>query len=89
MLPLTSLWYSPYQLMVPFWPEVAQSQPMTRAENEFVQTFDSVDKIVFSWSLDRPEDRNTRIVRTNLHDEILKLKQEQGKNILVGGVDIP
>jgi dihydrofolate reductase len=35
------------------------------------------------------EDENTRIVRTNLRDEILKLKQEPGKNILVGGVDIP
>ena len=35
------------------------------------------------------EDENTRIVRTNLHDEILKLKQEPGKDILVGGVDIP
>ncbi|MGH9765757.1 MAG: dihydrofolate reductase family protein, partial [Blastocatellia bacterium] len=31
----------------------------------------------------------TRIVRGNLRDEILKLKQEPGKNILVGGVDIP
>jgi dihydrofolate reductase len=30
-----------------------------------------------------------RDVRTNLRDEILKLKQEQGKNILIGGVDIP
>lgn len=35
------------------------------------------------------EDGNTRIVRTNLHDEILKLKQESGKDILVGGVDVP
>jgi dihydrofolate reductase len=35
------------------------------------------------------EDENTRIVRTNLRDEILRLKQEQGNNILVGGVDIP
>ena len=35
------------------------------------------------------EDENTRIVRTNLRDEILKLKQEPGKNILAGGVDIP
>jgi dihydrofolate reductase len=35
------------------------------------------------------EDENTRIVRTNLRDEILKLKQEPGKDILVGGVDIP
>ena len=39
--------------------------------------------------MDSTEDKNTRIVRTNLHDEILKLKQEQGKNILVGGVSIP
>jgi dihydrofolate reductase len=39
--------------------------------------------------LNRAEDKNTRIVRTNLRDEILRLKQEQGKNILVGGVDVP
>jgi dihydrofolate reductase len=78
-----------YQLMVPFWPEVAKTQSMTRASNEFARAFDSINKIVFSRSLDSAEVRNTRIVRTNPHDEILKLKQEQGKNILVGGVDIP
>jgi dihydrofolate reductase len=78
-----------YQLMVPFWPEVAKSQSMTKALNEFAQAFDSLDKVVFSRSLDRADDSNTRIVRTNLHDEILKLKQEQGKKIAVGGVDIP
>jgi dihydrofolate reductase len=78
-----------YQLMVPFWPEVAKNQSMTRASNEFARTFDSINKIVFSRSLDSAEDRNTRIIRTNLHGEILKLKQEQGKNILVGGVSVP
>ena len=78
-----------YQLMVPFWPEVAKSQSMTKASNEFARTFDSIDRIVFSRSLDSAEDKNTRIVRTNLHDEILRLKQEQGKNILVGGVSVP
>jgi dihydrofolate reductase len=78
-----------YQLMVPYWPEIAKNQSETKAENEFAQAFDSTNKIVFSRSLERVEDRNTRIVRTNLRDEILKLKQEQGKNILVGGVDIP
>jgi dihydrofolate reductase len=78
-----------YQLMVPFWPEVARNQSMTKASNEFAQAFDSINKIVFSRSLDSAEDKKTRIVRTNLHDEILKLKQEQGKNILVGGVSIP
>ena len=51
--------------------------------------FDSINKTVFSRTLDSAEDRNTRIIRENLHDEILKLKQESGKDIMVGGVDIP
>jgi dihydrofolate reductase len=78
-----------YQLMVPYWPDVLKNQSETKADTEFAQAFDSTSKIVFSRSLDHTEDKNTRIVRTNLRDEILKLKQEQGKNILVGGVDIP
>ena len=78
-----------YQLMVPFWPEVAKSQSMTKASNEFARTFDSINKIVFSRSLHSVEDKNTRIVRNSLHDEILKLKQEEGTNILIGGVSVP
>src|SRR4030095_16258069 len=69
-----------YQLMVPFWPEVAKSQSMTKATNEFASTFDSINKIVFSRSLDSAEDKNTRIVRTNLQEEVLKLKLEHGKH---------
>jgi dihydrofolate reductase len=78
-----------YQLMVPFWPEAAKTQSMTKAENEFARTFDSLPKIVFSRSLGSAEDKKTRIIRTSLHDEILKLKEEPGKNILVGGVSLP
>ncbi len=78
-----------YQLMVPFWPDVAKNQSMTKAANEFAQTFDSINKIVFSQSLGSDEGKNTKIVRTKLQDEILKLKQGQGKNILTGGVSIP
>jgi dihydrofolate reductase len=78
-----------YQLLVPFWPDVAKSHSMTKASNEFADTFDSINKIVFPQSLDSAEGQNTRIVRTNLQDEILKLKQEQGTNILTGGVSIP
>ena len=78
-----------YQLMVPYWPDIAKSQSETKADKEFAQAFDSLNKVVFSRSLASAEDGNTRIVRTNLRDEILKLKQEPGKDILVGGVDIP
>ena len=78
-----------YQLMVPYWPEVAKDQSATKADRDFAEAFNSLNKIVFSRSLDSGEDGNTRIVRTNLQDEILRLKQQPGKNILVGGVDIP
>lgn len=78
-----------YQLMVPFWPEVAKSQSMSKASNEFARAFVALSKVVFSRTLESVEDEKTRIVRGNLRDEILKLKQEPGKNILVGGVDIP
>ena len=78
-----------YQLMIPYWPEVLRNQRGTNAEIEFARAFESVKKIVFSRTLESAEDRNTRIVRTNLHDEIVKLKREPGKSILVGGVDIP
>ena len=77
-----------YQLMVPYWPDIAKKHSETKAENEFADTFNSIDKVVFSQSLASAEG-NTRIARTNLKDEILKLKQEPGKNILTGGVNIP
>ncbi|MBZ5490955.1 MAG: dihydrofolate reductase family protein [Acidobacteriia bacterium] len=78
-----------YELMVPFWPEVAKTQSATKALNEFARVFDSINRVVFSRSLDGVEDNKKRIVRTDLRDEILKLKHEPGKNILTGGVDIP
>jgi len=80
-----------YQLMVPFWPDIAKNNSgPTKAMNDFAQAFDSVKKIVvFSRSLEKIEQKNASIVRTNLKDEILKLKKEEGKNILTGGVDIP
>ena len=78
-----------HQLMVPYWPEVAKDQSATKADQEFARAFESTRKVVFSRSPGSAEDKNTKIVGSNLHDEILQLKQEQGKNILAGGVDIP
>jgi dihydrofolate reductase len=74
-----------YQLMVPYWPDRAKNSP----GNEFAQAFDAVGKIVvFSQSLGSAEGEKTRIVHTGLHDEVVKLKQEKGKNIMTGGVTL-
>ncbi|HTY10051.1 MAG TPA: dihydrofolate reductase, partial [Bacteroidota bacterium] len=34
-----------YQLMVPYWPEIAKTQSETEAINEFARVFDSLDKV--------------------------------------------
>jgi dihydrofolate reductase len=78
-----------YQLMVPFWPDIAKDHSLSKISNDFADAFDAVDKVVFSKSLERVDDKKSRIVRADLHDEILRLKQEKGGNILVGGVDLP
>ena len=77
-----------YQLMVPYWPEVAKNQSGTKTENEFARTFDAIDKVVCSRSLHNVEG-NARLIRANLAEEVLKLKQEPGKNISLGGVSLP
>jgi dihydrofolate reductase len=78
-----------YELMIPYWPDIAKSQSASVKENEFALAFNAVGKIVvFSRSLPEAEGKKTRIVRTNPRDEILKLKQEPGRNILLGGVDL-
>ena len=76
-----------YELMVPFWPDIAKNHSgQTEAMNDFARAFDSKNIIVFSQMLDTVEGNKTRIVRTDLQEEILKLKQEQGKDILTGGL---
>lgn len=77
-----------YELMVPYWPDVVQSQAGTASELEFARTFTAIDKVVFSRSLERVEG-NARLMRGDLEAEVLQLKQQPGKNISIGGVDLP
>ncbi len=76
-----------YELMVPYWPDVANNPAESKADRAFGQTFVSKQKVVFSRSL-KSAGADTRIIRTNLRDEVLQLKQEPGGDILLGGVDV-
>lgn len=80
-----------YELMVPFWPDMAKdSHGPDDATHEFARVFDAVGKIVVvSKSLENVEGNKTEIIRTNLRDEVLKLKNQEGKAIMTGGVDVP
>lgn len=78
-----------YELMVPYWPDVAKSGDGGKAEVDFARAFSAIDKVVFSRSLDSVEDEKARVVSADIKQEILKLKHEQGGNISLGGVDFP
>jgi dihydrofolate reductase len=79
-----------YQLMVPFWPDVAKNNSGgSKAINDFAHALDDMENtIVFSNTLETIDRKNTRIVRSNLPEEILKLKKEPGKNILIDGINL-
>jgi dihydrofolate reductase len=77
-----------YQLMYPYWHDVAMNQSESKVINEFARTFDSIPKIVFSTTLKSVEWNNTILLRSNLQEEILKLKQQPGKNISIGALNI-
>jgi len=77
-----------YELMIPYWPDIAKTQSESKGTNDFANTFTSVPKAVVSRTLESVEE-GSRIIRANLKKEVIKLKNQPGKNILMGGVDLP
>lgn len=76
-----------YQLMFPYWADVAKSQSGTADEVSFAQQLTAIDRVVVSRTLDKVEE-HTRIVRGNPAEELLKLKQQAGKKISVDSVSL-
>ncbi len=77
-----------YQLMVPYWPDIAKTQSETRSENDFARAFDALDIVLFSTTLKHVERKNTRIAHGHVAEEVLALKQQPGKDICVGSLSI-
>ena len=61
-----------YQLMYPYWHDVAVHQSESKAINEFARIYDTMPKLVFSTTLQSVEWNNTTLLRGNLREEILK-----------------
>lgn len=76
-----------YQLMFPYWTDVAREQSGTKGENSFAERMTAIDKVVVSRSLEKAEG-NARIVRSNPVEELRRLKQQAGKKIQVDTVSM-
>lgn len=73
-----------YQLMENYWPSVAKKPTGDKPSDEFAVLIDNISKVVFSHTLKNVEWKNTRLAKGGIKEEVLKLRQQEGKNILVG-----
>jgi dihydrofolate reductase len=72
-----------YSMFAGFWPNVTEGE-----EKEFADKFNGLAKVVFSKSLQRApwgKWKEGKIVPGSVTDEVAKLKQQPGKNMLVSG----
>src|SRR6478672_9142126 len=73
-----------YQLMESYWPSVIKNPTGNKPMDEFAVLIDNISKIVFSRTLKNVEWKNTTLKKEVLKEEILELKEQAGKNIVVG-----
>ena len=73
-----------YQLMESYWPTLVKNPSSNKAEDEFAVLIDNIQKIVYSRTLKNVDWKNTTLKHEILKEEILELKQQTGKDILVG-----
>jgi len=76
-----------YELMYPFWHDVAVAQSESPLINEFARVFDAIPKILFSTTMKTAEWNNTTLLHSGLKEKILELKQQPGKDIAIGSIN--
>ena len=70
-----------------YW-QTAETNPSSPAyEIEYARIWQKMPKIVFSKTLERVEG-NARLIRDNITDVIVSLKEQPGKDMFVGGAGI-
>jgi dihydrofolate reductase len=74
-----------YQLMADYWPAAATNPSTSKSDLEIADKMNNLPKIVFSKTLQRVEWNNSRLVKENIAEEISKIKQQAGKDMVIFG----
>ncbi len=73
-----------YQLMENYWPAIIKNPTGIKAEDEFAVAIDKIPKIVFSHTLKNVKWKSAKLANRDIEEEVLELRQQPGKDILVG-----
>ncbi len=71
-----------------YWPTIVINPTGNKPIDEFAVLIDGISKIVFSHTLNNVDWQNTRIAKQGLEEEVLELRQQPAKDILVGSPSI-
>ena len=72
-----------YQLME-YWRTLLENPSDEKSMNDFAIAIDKIPKIVFSHTLKNVEWESAKLANRDIEEEVLELKQQSGKDILVG-----
>jgi len=72
-----------YQLME-YWPTLLNNPTGNKAMDEFAVTIDNIPKIVFSRTMKNVEWKTAKLAKRDIKEEVIALKQQPDKDILVG-----
>ena len=72
-----------YELMT-YWQDLINKPSGNRSMDEFAAAIDNIQKIVYSRTVQEVNWRNTILKNEFTREEIIKLRQEENENILVG-----
>ena len=72
-----------YQLME-YWRTLLENPSDEKSMNDFAIAIDKIPKIVFSHTLKNVEWESAKLANRDIEQEVLELKQQSGKDILVG-----
>jgi dihydrofolate reductase len=72
-----------FQLME-YWKSVLENPTGNKATDEFAVAIDDIHKIVYSRTLESVDWKNTELKKEIVVEEILELKQKEGRDIFVG-----
>jgi dihydrofolate reductase len=72
-----------YQLME-YWQTVVKNPTGNKSMDEFAVVMDNIPKIVFSRTLKNVEWESAKLANRSVEEEVLELRQQPGKDILVG-----
>ncbi len=74
-----------YQFFEEFWPKVINNPKFSKEDQRIAENIENINKIVFSKTLDKVTWKNSKLIKEINLQEIKKLKEQPGKDMVVFG----